>query len=74
MVEHINNKVRKATKTIATHNANYLIPKGWRVMVVHTTFHLDAQNYPSPNKFDHNRFEVSLQYNLLILLFTLDVD
>ncbi len=53
----------------------YLIPKGWRVMVVHTTFHLDAQNYPSPNKFDHNRFEVSLQYNnLLISLFTLYVD
>ncbi|CAK9220876.1 unnamed protein product [Sphagnum troendelagicum] len=48
---------REALEDIAYNG--YLIPKGWRVMVVHTTFHLDAQNYPSPNKFDHNRFEVA---------------
>lgn len=37
----------------------YLIPKGWRLLVVHTTFHLNPRNYRFPYKFDPSRFEVN---------------
>ncbi|BFI40593.1 protein MpCYP707D1 [Marchantia polymorpha subsp. ruderalis] len=35
-----------------------LIPKGWRVFLMTTCIHLDAENFPNPLAFDPSRFQV----------------
>ncbi|KAG6550821.1 hypothetical protein Mapa_007617 [Marchantia paleacea] len=37
----------------------FLIPKGWRVFLLTTCLHLDAENFPNPLAFDPSRFQVS---------------
>lgn len=45
---------------LALLRAGYLIPKGWKVLPLFRNIHHNPDHFPSPEKFDPSRFEVSI--------------
>lgn len=47
----------------------YFIPKGWKILPLFRSIHHHEDFFPTPDKFDPSRFEVSLSLSSLTSLY-----